>query len=381
MIYININTVQAAVVGLGNIGSVHAKSIFNNKIDCMQLVAVCDSSPERLAWAEEEMPTVKRFASYEKMLESGIDAVIIATPHYLHPPMAMEAFKRNIHVLSEKPAGVYAAQVKEMNKETNKAGVVFSVMFNQRTSPIFSTMRQMIQNGEVGIPTRLNWLITNWYRTQEYYESSSWRATWRGEGGGVLINQAVHNLDLWQWIFGAPQKMTAFCGFGKFHDIEVEDEASLFAEYDDGRSAVFIATTGDYPGTNRLEITGTGGKLVAENNTLVFYKSNAEKSDFDIISIDVAGEKEGHMAIIQNFANAIRWGEKLISPGEEGVISVEMLNAAYYSAWQNGSQTLPVPSDDYYKLLESKFESMNKQGSCKVSDNGEGYLEKWNVNW
>lgn len=203
------------------------------------------------------------------MLDSGlIDAALIAVPHYEHPTYAVKCFQRGIHVLTEKPAGVYARQVREMNEAAEKAGVKFEIMFNQRIDPIYKKAHDLVQSGALGQPKRLVWIVTNWYRTQAYYDSGSWRATWKGEGGGVLLNQAPHNLDLWQWIFGMPQKIRAFCSVGKYHQIGVEDDVTIYGEYENGATAVFISTTGEAPGTNRLEISGDLGKLVLEEGKL-----------------------------------------------------------------------------------------------------------------
>ena len=200
------------------------------------------------------------------------EAILIAVPHYDHPTLAIEGFKAGLHVLCEKPAGVYTLQVKEMLEVAKKSDKILGIMFNQRTNPAFKKMREMVQNGSIGDVKRTNWIITDWYRTQQYYDSGDWRATWKGEGGGVLYNQAPHQLDLFQWIVGMmPSKVHAFCHYGKWHDIEVEDDVTCYVEYPNGATGVFITTTADAPGTNRFEITGTKGTLIFENNKL-YYK-------------------------------------------------------------------------------------------------------------
>ena len=207
---------------------------------------------------------MKQFSDYHEMFASGlIDAVLIATPHYLHPTIAIDGFAAGLHVLTEKPAGVYTNQVQMMNDAAKASDRVFGIMYNQRTNPQFQKIREIIKSGRLGECKRLIWIITNWYRTQAYYDSGTWRATWAGEGGGVLINQCPHNLDLWQWMFGMPTRVRATCHYGKWHNIEVEDEVTAYAEYANGASAVFITTTGEAPGTNRLEVTGDRGKVEA----------------------------------------------------------------------------------------------------------------------
>ena len=249
--------VRMGIIGIGNMGSGHAQSIQAGKCPEIVVTAVADINPERLKWAAETLDfSVAKFATAEEMLDSGlIDAAIIAVPHYEHPKYAIECFKRGIHVMSEKPAGVYTGQVREMNEAAKAAHVKFGMMFNQRTDHVYRKMRELVQSGKYGRIKRTSWIITNWYRSQAYYDSGAWRATWSGEGGGVLLNQCPHNLDLWQWICGMPKKVSAHMYFGKWHDIEVEDDVTAFVEYENGATGTFVTTTGDAPGTNRFEIT------------------------------------------------------------------------------------------------------------------------------
>ena len=239
------NEVRIGIVGIGNMGSAHAKSILAGNVARLTLGAVCDIAPEKLSWASENLPGVPQFSDYHEMFASGlIDAVLIATPHYLHPTIAIDGFAAGLHVLTEKPAGVYTNQVQQMNDAAKASDRVFGIMYNQRTNPQFQKIREIIKSGRLGECKRFIWIITNWYRTQAYYDSGTWRATWAGEGGGVLINQCPHNLDLWQWMFGMPTRVRATCHYGKLHNIEVEDEVTAYAEYANGASAVFITTTG-----------------------------------------------------------------------------------------------------------------------------------------
>ena len=261
--------VRLGLVGVGNMGTSHVRNIANGYCPEVELTAIADILPGRREWAKETCPDIACFDTAEGLFDSGlVDAVLIAVPHYLHPPFAIECMKRGIHVLSEKPAGVYTKQVKEMMKVADETNVVFGLMFNQRTNCVYRKMREIIQSGEMGQIRRTNWIITDWYRTQAYYNSGGWRATWSGEGGGVLLNQCPHNLDLWQWICGMPVKVSAHMHFGKWHDIEVEDDVTAYVEYENGATGVFIASTGDAPGTNRFEVTLDYGKLVVENGEL-----------------------------------------------------------------------------------------------------------------
>ena len=245
--------VRYGIIGLGNQGSTYIKEFFNKgKVANAKITALCDINPDKIALAKEytKGQKIEFFTDYKIMLESGlVDAVMVETPHYSHPEMAQECLNRGIHALVEKPAGVYAKQVKEMNATAGKSHALFGMMFNQRTNCVYRKMREMIADGEIGELQRVVWVITNWYRPQAYYDSSNWRATWCGEGGGVLINQCPHQLDLLQWVVGEmPETVHGFCGYGKWHDIEVEDEVTAYFRYKNGATGVFITTTGEGDG-------------------------------------------------------------------------------------------------------------------------------------
>ena len=265
--------VRIGIVGIGNMGSAHAVSVYAGRIEGLTLAAVCDIDEAKCRWAAQHLPGVPCYTDYEDMLaEAKLDAVLIAAPHYAHPPMAEAAFARGLHVLTEKPLGVSARRARAVLEAAKAAGTVFGIMYNQRTNPLFARAKELLQAGRLGRRKRLVWIITNWYRTQAYYDSGSWRASWAGEGGGVLINQCPHNLDLWQWIYGMPTRIRADCGYGRYHHIEVEDDVTAYAEYEDGGTATFIATTGECPGTNRLEMSGDRGKIVIEDGVLKFWE-------------------------------------------------------------------------------------------------------------
>jgi len=360
--------VRIGIVGAGNMGKNHSKYLYEGQVQEAVLTAVCDTNPERFAFIQENYPGVKTFNTAAEMYKSGeIDAVIIATPHYEHPFQVMEALDHNIHAMCEKPAGVFTKNVREMNEHAKKSDSVFAIMFNQRTNPIYIKMREMVQNGELGEITRTNWIITNWFRTQFYYDSGDWRATWAGEGGGVLLNQCPHNLDLWQWICGMPSKITAFCHEGKWHDIEVEDDVTAYAEYPNGATGVFVTTTADAPGTNRFEITGDKGKLVYENDKLVFYKLKTNTKSllhdskvsfvspqYDVINIDVEGENPQHKGVMKAFAANILRGEPLTAAGQEGINSLMISNAMYLSGWLGKAVSLPLNEDLFYEELSKR---------------------------
>ncbi len=388
--------VNAAVIGIGNMGSAHAACIAENKINGMTLAAVCDISEEKLAEFSEKYPNVKCYRHYEELFDDKIcDSVIIAVPHPLHAEIAIKALEMGLHVMLEKPADISVSKVERLNQAAQGSDRVFSVMFNQRTNPLFAKARDIVKSGQLGELKRTVWIITNWFRTQSYYDSGSWRATWSGEGGGVLLNQAPHNLDLWQWICGMPESVTAFCDVAKYHNIEVEDDVTIFTRYANGATGAFMTSTGEYPGTNRLEISGDLGKIVLENGILKWYKLKqsaseviAESSqsfaqiDYDYEEISQDGPEASHKGILQNFANAILNGEELIAPGTDGIYELTLSNAAYLSQWQ-GNIAVALPFDDalFDRLLAQKKMSSHYHGAELAGKENMSYLPRWQVRW
>jgi predicted dehydrogenase len=362
--------VKVGVIGIGKMGSSYALQIDKGLIEGAALTAVCGRNHQLNDIKSKMKSNIQYYLDEDSFFQDpDMEAVIIATPHYSHPELAKKAFAKGLDVLVEKPAGVYTKQVKEMNVSAAMSGRVFSIMFNQRTNPIFQKLRELIRLGELGDIKRTNWIITDWYRPQSYYDSSEWRATWKGEGGGVLLNQAPHQLDLWQWITGLiPKRVHAFCHNGKYHDIEVEDDVTAYVEYTNGATGVFIASTGEAPGTNRLEIVGDRGKMVVEHNTMTFYRLTQSERDFnaefkgyfgkpECWKIDIPIEKDhpGHRGIIQNWIDAILKGTQLLAPGEDGMQSVEMANAIYLSSWLGQTIEFPINDDLYYEKLKEKI--------------------------
>lgn len=364
------DTVKIGIIGIGNMGSSHAVNIKNGKVENAKLTAICDINPDRLDWAAKELgEEVKYYDNTDDFFANAdIDAVMIATPHYDHPRLAIEAFDNDLHVLTEKPAGVYTKQVKEMNEAASKSDKVFSIMYNQRTNPLFQKLKDLIESGELGDLKRTNWIITSWYRPQSYYNSGGWRATWEGEGGGVLLNQNPHNLDLWQWTCGMPKRVRAFCYFGKYHDIEVEDDVTAYVEYESGATGVYVTSTADAPGTNRLEVTGDRGKIVIENNKLTFWRLRTPERQFNEeytggfgqpecweCDVPVKGKETAHVGIMNNWVDAIVNGTELLSPGEEGINGLMISNAMHLSAWTDDWVDLPIDEDLFYEKLQEKI--------------------------
>lgn len=367
------NKVRFGIIGIGNMGSSHALSLIQD-IQGAELTAVCDTNPKRLEWAHEHLPDqVLVFGNPDDFFASrAMDAVLIATPHYDHPSLAVRAFENGYHVLIEKPAGVYTKAVREMNHAAEASDKLFGIMYNQRTNPLYAKLRELVLSGELGEIRRTNWIITNWYRSQSYYDSGGWRATWAGEGGGVLLNQDPHQLDLWQWTTGMmPARVRAFCHFGKYRNIEVEDDVTAYVEYSNGATGLFVTTTGEAPGTNRYELTGDNGKIVIEDGKLTFWRLRVPEPQFnaeftggfgqpECWKCDIPiheGEGSQHKGILRNFTNAILHGEPLLAPGKDGIHGLTLSNAMHLSSWTEDWVELPLDEDLYHAKLQEKIEA------------------------
>lgn len=399
--------IRIGIIGIGNMGSAHAESICKGNCPDLVLSAVADSNPERLTWSRKSLGEgIACFATAEEMLDSGlIDGCIVAVPHYLHAEYAIACMRRGIHVMVEKPAGVYTRQVREMNEEADKhPDVVFGMMFNQRTNHIYRKIRELVQSGTYGQIRRTNWLITNWYRPQAYYDSGAWRATWAGEGGGVLLNQCPHNLDLWQWICGMPVKVQAHLHYGKWHDIEVEDDVTAYVEYENGATGVFITTTGDGCGTNRLEIQLDKARIVAEGGHLELTEFEMTEQEFSRINtnpfgalntrlVDVETDQDNpqHTGVLNAWAGAILRGTPLIADGREGINGLTLSNAMHLSDWLGKEVSLPFDEELYYEELMKRVAASRAKTTVKpvIADtastydgaaNGK-YRKRWNTNW
>lgn len=364
--------VRFGIVGCGNMGTGHAKNFLDGKIPNGVITAFCDINTKKFAFFRERFgDTVGYFDNAEDMFKSGLcDVVIICTPHYSHPDLAILAMDNNLNCIVEKPAGVYTLQVKEMLKRAETSDKILGIMFNQRTNPAFKKMKAMIEEGEIGEIKRTNWIITDWYRTQYYYDTGAWRATWVGEGGGVLYNQAPHQLDLFQWIVGmSPSKVRAFCHFGKWHDIEVEDDVTCYCEYPNGATGVFITTTADAPGTNRFEVTGTKGTLIFENDKLYYKQLKVDEREhcstatqgfvkpecLPTVEVPLEGENLQHVGICRNVANAILGIEKLYAPASDGLNGVQLANAMLLSTWLDKDISLPIDDELFYEELKKRI--------------------------
>ena len=366
------NKVRVGVIGLGNMGKYHAAYLGEGKVNRCELTAVASSTPAKL----EPFQHLKTFSSGEELIRSGaVDAVLIATPHYAHTTLGIEAFKAGLHVMVEKPISVHKADCQRLIEAHQKhSGQVFAAMFQLRTEPRYKKLKSLIENGELGQIVRLNWIITDWFRTEAYYASGGWRATWKGEGGGALLNQCPHQLDLLQWLMGMPGCIRGFCQFGRYHNIEVEDNVTVFMEYPNGATGVFITSTGESPGTNRFEIAGDRGRIVLENGRMTFDRNEEPMRDFSKkaktgfarpglwnIEIPIENAAAQHATVMQNFVDAILDGTPLIAPGAEGLNSVEFANAALYSSWTGTTVELPLDAAAYEKALQEKIQNSKFQ--------------------
>ena len=363
------NQVRLGIIGIGNMGSEHCRLILGGKCPEIGLAAVADPRPERREWAEKELPGVKVFGDGRELIGSGCcEAVLIAAPHYQHEPLAVAALEAGLHVLCEKPASVRADSVEKMIRAAEKAGKTLTFMFNQRTNCVYRAMKELLESGELGAVKRMSWIITDWYRTQRYYDSGSWRATWAGEGGGVLLNQCPHQLDLLIWLCGMPHAVTARCLEGKWHHIEVEDDVSALLEFPNGATGVFVASTGDLPGTNRLEIDCEKGKMVCEDGQVRIWKTDVNEREICFTSDDpwyrrepvvsvaeTDGKNPQHAGVINAFAAHLLRGERTVAEAADGLRELQLSNAIHLSGWTGQRVEIPAQPEVFGRELEKRI--------------------------
>lgn len=377
------NKIKIGILGIGNMGCSHAGYIRNGKCPELEITAICDNNPQRLAWAKTQSygQSITYFDDAIAMLDSGrIDGCIIAVPHYEHVKYAIACMERGIHVMLEKPAGVLSSQVRKMNAVSeNHPEVVFGLMFNQRTNCLYRKLHQLVHSGDYGQIRRTNWIITNWYRTQAYYDSGAWRGTWSGEGGGILMNQAPHQLDLWQWICGMPVKVHAHMRFGAWHDIEVEDEVTAWVEYENGATGTFIASTGEIGGVNRLEIQMDRARLLVEKGKLFLEEYEMTDREFNTANknpygkvkttlqeVPTDGKNPQHPGVLNAWAAAILRNEPLIAEGKEGIHALTLSNAMHLSAFLGKEVQIPFDENLYEKELMKRVETSRKKETQPV---------------
>jgi len=363
--------VRLGIIGIGNIGTAHIKTI-TEQVPDITITAVADIDEKRRSWAKDFFGAgFPVFSDGKDLIKNGgnlLDAVLISVPHYLHPELVIEALKAGLHVLCEKPAGVYTKQAREMNEIAKQSDKVFAMMYNQRTNSHYKKMYEIIKSGSLGAIMRTSWIITNWFRTEAYYKSGGWRGTWEGEGGGVLLNQSPHQLDLFQWICGMPNRVRAFCHNGKWHNIEVEDDVTAYLEYPNGATGTFITSTGETPGTNRFEISCEKGKIINDGGTdITVYTLDSNCREYCATSPEaytppncvvekpeVPDDNPQHAGILRNFAGRILRDEPLVAEGAEGINGLIISNAMHLSSWLDKTIDIPFDEDLFLKELNKR---------------------------
>lgn len=385
--------VKLGIIGVGAQGMFYANLLTGQSgyagveaPESVVLGALCDTDPAVQAKCADKFAGIPFFNDWKAMIRSGVvDAIITTVPHYLHPEMAMFALANGVHALVDKPAGVYTRQVREMNEfALTKPELTFAIMFNQRTNKLYQRLKDIVASGELGKIRRTNWIINSWWRPQTYYDQSAWRATWGGEGGGVLVNQAPHQLDLWQWICGVPEKVSAKIIFGAHRQIAVDNDVTVVADYGNGATGVFVTCTHDAIGTDRLEIDLDGGKIVVDNSkTASVYRLRKTEPEMnatmgmmevammvmggkldELYSVETFENTDGwgkqHLNVIENFGRHILYGDPLIAPGADGIKGVALANAILLSAWLGQEVTLPVDESVYLAELNKRIAAEGK---------------------
>ena len=389
--------IRYGIIGVGNQGGFYARYLTGGMAMMgavptnAELGALCDIDPAKRTMCEIMYPEKPFFTNYKEMIASGtVDAIVTTVPHYLHTEIAMYAIEHGMPVIVEKPAGVYAKAVREMNECAAKhPEVPFGIMFNQRTNKLYKQLRELVAGGSMGQIRRTNWIINSWWRPDSYYKQSSWRATWGGEGGGVLVNQAPHQLDLFQWICGVPSKVYANVRYGVGRDIVVDNDVTATLTYPNGATGVFITCTHDVIGTDRLEIDMDGGKIVVEDSkkaTVYRLKKSENEMNATISTEDMnklfmgggakniydveelkneSGWGNQHGEVLRNFAAHLLEGEPLLAPGSDGINGVNLCNAILLSSWLGKEVDMPVDEDLYLEELNKRIAAEGKYPTRK----------------
>ncbi len=371
---------KIAVIGVGNMGSKYASILQDKLIVDAELAALTRLRGQYRQLLQKSVddgvPVYESADALFNAVEEGslkIDAVIIATPHFSHEEIAVRAFKNGLHVLCDKPSGVYSRQARIMEEAADSSGKVFSMVFNQRTLPIYIKVKELVDSGKYGSLKRVNWVVTDWYRPEQYYRSSSWHATWDKDGGGVLLNQCPHNLDLLQWICKNPKRVQGFCHEGRFHDIEVEDDVTAYMEWENGATGTFVTSTGDAPGINRLEISLDEALIVCENGRIKIgevtqemgckeaeYRKNSSEYFRKIqgtwTELVPETEPQPYVTIIRGFLDEINGKGRSVADGREGRKSLLLSNAIYLSSWEKEMVEIPEIGSETELQFEKRFE-------------------------
>lgn len=365
--------VRLGIIGLGTEGGVYAAFLADGKVPGMRVGAICDIDTDLRGRADDL--GVPFYTDYRQLVDSGdVDAIVTTVPHYLHPEMGIYALEHGVHTLVEKPVGVYTKQVRELlDAAAEHPELTFGVFFNQRTNPLYKELKTLLDSGELGGLRHTSWIITTWWRPQPYYQQSAWRATWGGEGGGVLVNQAPHQLDLWQWLCGVPQSVFAKCGYGFKRDIAVEDEVNALVDFGGGATGSLMTCTHDIAGTDRLEILCDKGKIIVDNSEVVTITRFADDEQAMSAAMDVEAVRRlfcgdldrdelvsietknygsvwgsQHVEVLRNFAAAVMGTEELLAPGGDGIHGVRLANAIHLSSWLGREVSISNFDEDAY---------------------------------
>jgi len=375
-------TLRLGLIGLGNIGRHHARYLQAGKVPRCELAAVCSTSPAKL----EEFKPLAVWDDGLALIRSGtVDAVLVATPHYQHTALGIAALEAGVHLMVEKPISAHTADALRLVAAHDRSPrTVFAAMFQLRVEPRYLKLRKLIESGELGRVVRVNWVNTDWFRTDAYYSSGGWRATWAGEGGGVLLNQCLHNLDVLAWLLGLPSEVRAHVTLGRDHAIEVEDNVTAWMVYPSGATGVFVASTGEAPGTNRLEITGTRGRAVLEDGRLRFTRNEDDMSEFCRssksgfakpavwnVEIPFDNAEEPHAQLMRNFTDAVLDGAPLIAPGRDGLASLELANSMLWSGLTGLTVPLPLDANAYEVKLQELIRNSRFEKKTAATDSSD----------
>lgn len=369
--------IRFGIAGLGNIGQVHLGNLREGRVAGATVTAAADPSAER----REGIQDIDVFEDLGSLLAADcVDAVVLAAPTGLHAPMAIEALQAGVHVILEKPLALHKAEGERILAARQRDDQVFSLMMNQRCNPLYLKIKAWMDEGAIGRLQRTSWTMTNWFRPEIYFQASDWRATWKGEGGGVLMNQCPHNLDIFQWLCGMPASVRGYCRFGEHHDIEVEDQVTAYFEYPDGATGTFSASTGEYPGVNRLEIAGDRGLIIYENERCTLTRNTQSASEFSRTTDEMFGSPETevetfetdeqvnqHAVILTNVVQAICAGDPLIAPATEGLHSLELADAMLYSTWTDAPVALPLDGQAFEQVLQQKMADSKPRTPVKTA--------------
>ena len=367
---------KLGIAGIGVIGESYLKLFKEGRIKEGEVAAVASRNTQRVEKILEKLnlQEVRVYGSLKEMLEKeSLSGVIITTPHKLHVSMMKEALQMGVSVLTDKPLSSTRKEAEEMAVfAKDYPDLVKGVLFNKRANPIHKEIKKIIESGELGILRRALYEVTDYYRSHRYYEESGWRGTYEEEGGGVLMNQAVHQMDLLTWFTDLPKEVMAFLKEGSHRPMTTENDAYLHLFYEGGGVGHFITSTHESPGVHRLELSFDQGQILMENEkTLKITKLQEPEEDFsrktetlfahvpgtlEVKEFEPLEDKEEHVRTIENFIRAIEGKEKIQSSLEEAVKSITLVNAAYLSHFTGKKGAMDFSLEEYDRELHRKIQ-------------------------